>query len=244
MKIGICDDDPQDCLRLEAALSELGREDEITRFANGFDLLRALRNGQSFSCLFLDILMPDINGIQLASRIQEEFPEASIRFAFITASKEYAIEAFARRAVHYLVKPIQTEDVAEALSRVSERHAQRFGLTIRNGSTRRFVYLDEIAVCESSNHSVRVKLVSGETLTHSQTMKTLQQQLGSDFLPVARGVIVNFDYIAAMEKRACVLTDGRKILLSRKNLDEIHHAYEELVFSRLIERGSEFFVDA
>ena len=177
MKIGICDDDPQDCLRLETALSELGREDEITRFANGFDLLRALRNGQTFSFLFLDVLMPGMNGVQLASRIEEEFPDASICFAFITASKDYAVEAFARRAVHYLVKPIQTEEVAEALSRVPAPHTRRFGLTIRNGPVRRFVYLDEIAFCESCNHSVRVRLVNGETLIHSQTIKTLRKQL-------------------------------------------------------------------
>ena len=238
MRIGVCDDDPRDCLDLKTILSELRREDEMRCFTNGFELLDAVRGGEDFFCLFLDIMMPGLNGIELISQIQEAEKGKSIHFVFVTSSRDYAVEAFACHAAHYLIKPIRREDVAEALRRIPTQPDRKPGLTLKSGTASRFLYLEEIAVCESSGHAVQIRLNTGESVFASRmTMDSLWQQLGEDFVRLSRGLIVNMNYIETMDAKSCLLRDGRKILLSRGNLKQIRDAYDNFTFSRLIERG-------
>ena len=238
MRIGICDDSPEDSRTLKRILSEIRQgdgADEIISFQRSGDLLKAIEDEPPFSCLFLDILMPDLNGMRLASLIRERYPDAQTQIVFTTTSRDYALEAFAYRAVHYLVKPIRREDVQEALNRVSKELPRQMGLTIKTGQTWRFIKLDQIAVCESRNHNTCISLFNGETILCSITMKDLKSKLGKGFVQIARGITANFNFISVIERRACILKDGRRILFSRGNLEEIHGTLDNLVFSQLTE---------
>ena len=53
---------------------------------------------------------------------------------------------------------------------------------------------------------------------------------------VSRGLVVNVEFIRQLGPKSCILKDGREILLSRSNTEEIHSAYAEYVFSQLSER--------
>ena len=237
MKIAICDDDPSDCLILKRILTGLQPEHEIECFTESASLLEAMRAGKRFTCLFLDILMPDINGMQLASAIRSEFPDETIHLVFISCSEDYALEAFGKNAIHYLVKPVQAKDVSEALRRIPERTQNRPGLSVKAGRTRRYLFLDEIAVCESNKHEINIQLKTGEHIVCTQTtFESLAQQLDENFLLLSRGIIVNLNYIAAMEKRSCTLRDGRKVLLSRGNIRQIQEAYDNFAFDKLSRR--------
>ena len=238
MKIGICDDDPQDCLVLQNLLSDLRPQDEVDCFTESHALLSAIREGKKYACLFLDILMPGVNGIELIPQIEKELNGTPIQFVFVTSSRDYAVEAFAYHAAHYLVKPIQPDDVAEALRRVVSRPGPKPGIAVKTGSTSRFLYLDEIVVCESGDHSVQILLNNGErVLVSRMKLDNIWQHLGEDFVILSRGLIVNMNFIETMDARSCLLRDGRKILLSRRNLKQIREVYDNFTFSRLIDRG-------
>jgi len=56
------------------------------------------------------------------------------------------------------------------------------------------------------------------------------------FLLVSRGLVVNLEFIRQLGPKSCMLRDGREILLSRGNVEEIHSAYAAYVFSRLSRR--------
>ena len=231
MKIGICDDDVSDCRRLADILAGLRKDDEVECFTDGSALLRAVEEGAVFSCLFLDILMPEMSGIDLLSKLRDMKELVSV--IFVTSSPDFAVEAFANRAVHYIMKPVKREDVAEALGRVSKDVSKRCGITIKTKSFQRFIYLDEIDFCESELHEIHIQLSNGDMVSCYGTINSLKEQLGDDFLLISRGLLVNMDYILEMQGKSCILKDHRKILLSRKNLKQIHNAYNDFIFSRL-----------
>jgi hypothetical protein len=60
--------------------------------------------------------------------------------------------------------------------------------------------------------------------------------LGESFLAVSRGLVVNVEFIRQLGPKSCVLKDGREILLSRSNMEEIHSVYAAYVFSQLSKR--------
>lgn len=238
MRIAICDDDPRDCLALKNILADLRPQDDVDCFTESSALLRAIREGRYYACLFLDILMPGVNGIELIPQIEGALNGRPVHFVFVTSSRDYAVEAFAYHATHYLVKPIHRDGVAEALRRVSSQSKPKPGITVRTGNTSRFLYLEEISICESNDHALQITLTNGERVVVGRmTQDGIWQHLGEDFMMLSRGLIVNMNYIETMDAKSCVLRDGRKILLSRRNLKQIHEAYDNFAFSRLIERG-------
>ena len=68
---------------------------------------------------FLDIRMPELTGLEVASKIAEESPDTHI--VFVTAFHEYAVAAFDRGAVDYVLKPIQEDRLITTIDRLKER---------------------------------------------------------------------------------------------------------------------------
>ena len=233
MCIGICDDTWRDCLQMKEVLTRVRSVDEICTYENATAFLKDVERGRSFLCLFLDILMPGVSGIALHSRLKEIGKEIPI--IYVTESPDYAVEAFSLHAVHYLLKPLREEDVVEALSRL-EAFAPRKGITFQIRGASHFVYMDEIVLCESSRHTVCITLKTGEQLRCYMTMESFRQLVGPEFILISRGLLVHAEYINIMEGKACVLRDGRRILLSRGHLQEIQEAYQQFLFSRLLSK--------
>ena len=236
MRIGICEDDPGDLALLRDFLVELRENDSIACFGDAADLLVAVRDGATFDLLFLDVYLPDMKGTELASAVRETHPAPQPSIAFITSSEEHAIQAFALGAVHYITKPFTHEAVVEALQRAARPHELRRGISVPAGSATRFVYLDEIATCESAGHMVTVHLMDGGALSFRQTLGELRRSLDARFIGVTRGVVVNADFVEWMGAKSCVLKDGREMLLSRAGAKDIRKAYHDYLFTRMVDR--------
>lgn len=76
---------------------------------------------------FLDIRMPGLDGLELAAELADRLGEAAPLIVFVTAHDEYAIEAFERAALDYLLKPVTSERLARSVERLRARLAARRG---------------------------------------------------------------------------------------------------------------------
>lgn len=86
---------------------------------NGAEALARIRDEQP-DCAFLDIRMPGLTGLELAARL-----EGATHVVFVTAYDQYAVEAFDRDAVDYLVKPVTDDRLARAIERLKAKLAAR-----------------------------------------------------------------------------------------------------------------------
>lgn len=71
--------------------------------------------------LFLDVDMPEINGIELGTRLLESVENEEMAIVFVTAFEQYAIHAFKLNAIHYILKPVDTQSVEEVMMRLYEK---------------------------------------------------------------------------------------------------------------------------
>jgi DNA-binding LytR/AlgR family response regulator len=76
---------------------------------------------------FLDIRMPGLSGLEAATQLAEEWPQGSDfpLLVFVTAYDQYALQAFERAAVDYVLKPVQRERLAQTVSRLQQALARR-----------------------------------------------------------------------------------------------------------------------
>ena len=235
MRIAVCDDDFRDREKLEEALKKCAPTECAEKFADGKSMLAAAKNPPSFDVVFLDIYMPGENGIDVAETLKKVSPETGI--VFVTTSREHAVEAFSLYAAHYLIKPVTPEGVAEALKRLSElRVKQRDSVTFTVGRERITVFLDQICLLESDNHTVNVSLTDGRRLKVRMPFSEIEQMMNDTFLRINRGIVVNMDCIEKMGMNTCVMRNGIRLPITIRQSASIRAAYDNYVFDRLSKR--------
>ena len=112
----VADDEVNLAEHLRSRLNSLWPELEVLPLAaNGIDALRAINEDEP-EVAFLDIRMPGLTGLELAARI-----DAQTHIVFVTAYDQYAVEAFDRDAVDYLLKPVTDERLARCIERLRRK---------------------------------------------------------------------------------------------------------------------------
>jgi DNA-binding LytR/AlgR family response regulator len=112
----IADDEPMLREALTRQLTELWPELQVVAQArNGREAIAAFEQLRPDVC-FLDVQMPGVSGVEAARAIG---PQSHL--VFVTAFEQYAVEAFARGALDYLVKPVERERLADTVARLQER---------------------------------------------------------------------------------------------------------------------------
>lgn len=115
----VVDDEVHAREHLAGLLTASGAVQVVGSCGNALEALRAVR-ALTPDALFLDVQMPQVSGLQLVSMLDEDRLPCVV---FVTAYDEYAVDAFERDALDYLLKPVQPERLARALEKVA-RHLE------------------------------------------------------------------------------------------------------------------------
>ncbi|MBA4538665.1 response regulator [Bacillus aquiflavi] len=113
----VIDDEPLAVELLEKKLDEIEGIAVIGKYTNPHRGLEAIIKKQP-DIVFLDIDMPEINGIELADKVQRTLSD--IKIVFITAYPDYAVKAFELKAEDYILKPIQSKRLVETINHISK----------------------------------------------------------------------------------------------------------------------------
>lgn len=232
MRVAICDDNSRDLKAMREVFRHVAPNHAVDAYSDGKRLLEAISEGADYDLLFLDIIMPEITGMDLAREVGRIAPDAPV--VFLTDSDAYAVEAFSVKALHYILKPMTESALKECLQRLKERQSLRRRVHIISSSgIRQILFADEIEYAQSDAHYCNLHLSDGTVIKARMTQSEIRDTLGDSFLAVSRGLIVNVEFIRHLGSRSCTLKDGQEILLSRNNLKEIHSAYAAYVFKQL-----------
>lgn len=120
MKYVLIDDERLAVEHLKVLLLKTGKikEEHLVTFTNPMDAIHYIEKEKP-QVVFADIEMPMVSGITLASRVRSSCP--GIEVIFVTAHKQYAVEAFEQYALDYLLKPLMLERVRKTVERIEER---------------------------------------------------------------------------------------------------------------------------
>lgn len=200
----------------------------LARLWPGLDVVHEMENGRgvddvltrfSPQVFFLDIHMPGANGLEAARAIGKR-----AHVVFVTAYEQYAIEAFERGAVDYVLKPFSEERLALTIQRVKERVGgapqdieslvQSLAARLQPptgpgylrwikasvGSSVRLIPVEEVIFFRSDDKYTRVVTCEGESLIRKPIRELLEELDPERFWQVHRATIVNVDWIAAIKR--------------------------------------------
>ena len=239
MRIAVCEDNKLEndmlCELLREEAERFALDCEVISYESGDAFLDSpdLEKGVDF--LILDIYMHGKNGILTAMKARELNP--GVQIAFLTASRDFALDAFQLDALHYLVKPITAESVRKLLDRYQERMGKQklTMLKIRTPQEELEFPMNRIEKLVSAEKKCDLYLEGIRTpvripLTFSDAEMQMQEDC---FLKLSRGLLVHMDFIVHMTASECLLRDGKTALLSRNQREEIRDRYKEYCRRRL-----------
>ena len=176
--------------------------------------------------LLLDIEMPGMNGVELARKLRERKETAQI--IFITGYPDFMAEGYEVEALHYLIKPVTPEKLAEVLSRAAEKisRAEKKLLLPSDGS-RTALPLKEIRYIEAMRQYSVIYAASGEYRLKVPISK-LEARLDGYFLRVQRSFIVNLREVLRINRTEVILRSGEAVPISRGMADRIGKKIIEL----------------
>jgi DNA-binding LytR/AlgR family response regulator len=191
----------------------------VAECSDGASALEALAERQP-DVAFLDIRMPGLSGLEVATAAAQASPRT--RIVFVTAYDQYAIDAFDRGAIDYLLKPIAPERLAATVQRL-QQHAQQpdaaalaallerladlpranaapplTWLTASTGRETRLILVDDVAYFHADNKYTTVVTADGEALLRKPIRDLLAVLDPATFKQIHRSTIVNLKAIAGI----------------------------------------------
>ncbi len=192
----IVDDEPNAVNLLEVLIGQTTSWQLLARCYNALEAIAFLKEN-AVDLLFLDINMPMLNGMELASLLSEE-----TAIVFTTAHSEHAAESYSFNTIDYLLKPITLKRFLAATKKVEAYFLPRMPVTekpaessneyffVKSGTELRKILLPEILFFESRKEYVRVVTQTFEVLTYRR-LKDIEAQLPMPFVRVHHSYIVN-----------------------------------------------------
>lgn len=233
LRIAIVDDEALARSVLSEYLTAMPDVDLVAQCANGFDAVKVVSDLKP-DLLLLDVQMPKLDGFEVLQLVGRE-----VAVVFVTAYDQYALKAFEVHAVDYLLKPFSPERLSEAIDRARQRlgrgeptpidslvaaarpdRGPASRILVRDGSKVHVLPAGRIAYIQAQDDYICFSC-DGKSYLKEQTLADVEAALdATKFARIHRSYLLNLDFLARVEldereNRVAVLTDGRKLPVSR-----------------------------
>lgn len=235
LNFAIAEDVAADAQALGRALQSaaVGLCELSLRFFESGDALLQSPAPTEYDAVFLDILMPGMNGVETAQRLRELSPRLPL--IFITASGDYIWQALPVHPFDYLLKPYTDAAIAKLLGdllRVSQ-HVER-EIEVRRDRKSLRIPLDRVEYIAAQNHTVSVMTDEGEYRAAAK-FSQLQEDLCEEprFLACNRGVIVNMDRVLRFGEDSIEMLCGKSFPVRQRDKKRLFAAFTQYQFRRM-----------
>lgn len=234
LRIAICDDDGAERAAtralLDGYLADHGLTVQIKEFTAARELLFAVDDAP-FDLYLLDVVMPEMNGIELGVRLRETDKEGLI--LYLTTSEDFAIDSYEARAFWYLVKPVRPEKLYPVLDRAAEVLRRREGAAVQvrtQDGVERLMF-DDIYYIDSADRAMRYVHRAGRTVStadHTPFPEKAAPLLGDGrFYLCGASLVLNLHHIKTVDKSGVTLDTGERLEVPRRSVAELRTAWKE-----------------
>lgn len=233
----IVDDEPLSRITLQTYLSSHYGEkvNIIGEAASGAEAYKAIRTLNP-DAVFLDVHLPDINGLDLLKR----FEPSEFFTVVYSADKRKAIQALNSNALYFLSKPLAVSDIDQCVRRLFEAAQEKIDQSIPEGRRKielytkgrtHFVPMNEILYIEASGSYSVVYRDNGTRMVVSRNLKSLLNDLNDRlFCRIHNSYIVNLSKVTScsFNKYSCMLESGKEVRMAIRRTDELRERLSTL----------------
>lgn len=228
ISVAVCDDEILMCLDIEKKVANIfyknGINYETKAFYSGRELIASK---EKYDIILLDIKMDKLNGIETAKILREN--KCSSILIFITVDPEFVYKAFDVNAFHYILKPVDDENLESILKRAAKKvllskEKEDFIVVSQNRQLMKLL-LSDIMYFETKKRVIKAHLLNS-TYEFYEKLSSLEEKMNNNkFFRCHKSYLVNLSYVEKVEKSELTLQNGEKIPLSKRRYEEFSKAF-------------------
>ncbi len=242
VQVALCDDETSFHDTIKKLLSEYAQKASafsytLSCFSSGRELLDYINKNKTFDIYILDIIMPDTNGIRLGVTLREQNDDGLI--IYLTSSPDFAVESYNADALHYLLKPINSNQFFQCMDKAMNRLNRSLTETIsvRTPGSTRIVPIRSILYTERVNRHIRYYLNDNtviDSVTFNGTFQNAMSLLISchGFLIVGSSFVVNLYHVTEVTKSDMVLTGKYHVPIPRRTYEAVKSKWADYWLSK------------
>lgn len=224
LQIALCDDEEKQLNQAAAMLNTYlsSRPDlsgQVETFRSGIELLTRVEDAGGFDLYVLDILMPQLSGIDTGHRLRALGDGGEI--VYLTTSNDFAADSYDVRAFFYLLKPVNEEKLFQvldgAVEKLNRRRSSAVVVTTVDGPRR--ILLERIRYVERVGRCMRYYCT--DTTIDSQTIRVSFREAAAPLLADRRfclcgaSFVLNFQHVTGVNGQTALLDNGQTVILPR-----------------------------
>ena len=233
----IVDDETSGIEVLEYTLKRHCKDVEVIRsFTSSLEAAEAIPHLRS-DVLFVDVEMPQLNGFELV----EKLSKLSIQIIFTTAYNEFALKAFRVSALDYLLKPIDADELKNAVNKLksikreenpamdalleymkTQQQVKKISIPTDKGIV--FIEISQVLYCTSDGPYTTFQLEGGTAIISSKSLGEYEQQLSDKgFYRIHNSSLINVQHLKKFIRQDggyVEMSNGQSLTVSRRKRDE------------------------
>lgn len=204
----------------------------VNLFEDGDSLILA-HHKNPFDIILLDVVMPLLNGIEVAREIREK--DKNVKIVFLTSSPEFAVDSYTVKANNYLLKPTEPAKLFNCLDElISNIKSLYKSLTVKGLDATHKIPLFNIEYIESQSKHIIFYTTDNKMVESIEPLYTYEDTLllEDGFFKCHRSYIVNIHLIKSYSHSEVVMQSGYRIPISRSHQKTFEDIYFRLVFEK------------
>ena len=226
MRIAVCDDEAFFRNALIELLGKYSAEHDILFNIFEFDDGKKLiADSGAYDIIFLDHQMKELNGLDTIRMLRERNKDTKV--IFVSSYSEVVFDSMKYNTFRFLVKPVDSEKLREALDSVVSEMSAASKITAKDTEYGENVVIPEKDIIYAQADNIYTYITTeGGTYRYADNISALEEELRSDFFFRSnRSYIVNLNFVTAYDKSAITLSNGHKAVLSRTRYKEFAARY-------------------
>mgnify|MGYP002509812972 FL=1 len=235
MKIGICDDDISFLKIMTKYIKQYEKENykdfRIVQFTSGDRFIEYIKKDSEIDILFLDVLLYQKNGIDIAKEIRKT--NHKVKIVFISACDKFAVKGYEVNAKGYMLKPFTYTEFTDKMNYLTARIDTRSTEIFYDNTDKGKILIDVNDLVYIETFERNTKIHTREDIYIScKKMKEHEQILQAySFCRCHAAYIVNLCYVRSIDGLSLFLKDGTEIPISKSRRGKFMEAFAEYLDS-------------
>ena len=225
LSIAICDDNNYICSQIEKIILDYQKykceKFDIDIFCTGENIINFIKNEHSYVLIFLDIELGTTTGIEIGSKIRNEFDDYISKIVFITSKDGYESQLFDFQPLNFLKKPIEPRKIHKCIDlSLKLLGIENNTFEYKKGYDIIKVQIKNILYFEKIGRKIHIVTTFDEDFFYD-TILNLKNELPKNFVEPHGSFIVNFNKIIRLKKDCLIMSNNIEIPVSQRNLKDI-----------------------